>query len=100
MVSSRGHLRSQIMWTSNRPPVGVVDLVELALHANRMVVEAEGAVDRERILLDLGLELNLGTLELHLGVGLGLRRNRSLGARRLARAEPLPPRRRRAEHVV
>ena len=53
------------------------------------LVEAEGVVDRERLLLDLGLELDLGTLELHLGVGLDLRRNRSLGARRLARRAPV-----------
>ena len=53
------------------------------------LVEAEGAVDRERLLIDLGLELDLGTLELHLGVGLDLRRNRSLGARRLARRAPV-----------
>ena len=45
-------------------------------------VQAEVAADGERLLLDLGLGLDLGLLDLGLGFGLDLGRNRLLGVRR------------------
>ena len=45
-------------------------------------VQAEVAADGERLLLDLGLGLDLSLPELGLGVGLDLGRNRLLGVRR------------------